>query len=307
MRIAIYSDVHGNYPALKAFMKHSVEKNVNCYEFLGDAVNYGGKPQECLDEIIKLGLIGHIKGVDIDTDPASFDLEFIEEVYASKLQGKILLGNNDAACCHLEDPDYFSTAARESALITRDNLLSEWHKAFLRERPMEAPMNICNEEVNSDNPDKVIPVRYNHSAPGNLSLGEWHYVKPETNIEHIESYFDSFDERIVFVGHSHIPCAFVKVNKNIMPVSFPMPTKNYDKAIVNVGAIGQPRYGHKQGAYVIVDSITKTIELEWFDYDIQEAVSDIIQAKLPIQNAQRLKHGRVIKPPKLVKKTETQI
>jgi len=307
MRIAIYSDVHGNYPALKAFMRHSVEKDVNCYEFLGDAVNYGGKPQECLDEIIKLGLVGHVKGVDVDTDPTIFDLDFIEEVYASKLQGKILLGNNDAACCHLEDPDYFSTTARESALITRDNLLSEWHKSFLRARPMEAPMNICNEGVDQENPDRVIPVRYNHSAPGNLSLGEWHYVKPETNIEYIESYFDTFTERITFVGHSHIPCAFVQVGGNIIPVTFPMPTKNFDKAIVNVGAVGQPRYGHKQGAYVIVDSVSKTIELEWFDYDIQEAVSDIIQAKLPIQNAQRLKHGRVIKPPRPSKRIEKQL
>ena len=289
MRIAIYSDVHGNYPALRAFMKHSVMKKVGCYEFLGDAVNYGGKPQECVDEIIKLGLIGHVKGVDID---------FIEQVYATKLQGKILLGNNDAACCNLEDPDYFSGAAKESALITRDNLLSEWHKAFLGSRPMEAPMNICNETVSEDNPDRVIPVRYNHSAPGNLSLGEWHYIKPETNIEYIESYFDSFSERIIFVGHSHIPCAFVQVNSNIMPVTFPMPTKSYDKAIVNVGAVGQPRYGRKQGSYVIVDSVAKTIELEWFDYDIQEAVTDIMKAKLPIQNAQRLKHGRVIKSPK---------
>ena len=70
MRIAIFADTHGNLPALQAFMKDSFNKGVQCYQFLGDAVNYGGKPQECIDEIIKLGLISHVRGIDINTDPA---------------------------------------------------------------------------------------------------------------------------------------------------------------------------------------------------------------------------------------------
>lgn len=295
MRIAIYSDTHGNLPALEAFKKHSAARGVQCYEFLGDAVNYGGKPEECLDEIIKLGLVGHVKGIDAFTDPANLDREFIEQVYKNQLQGKILLGNNDAACCGLEDPDYFADCARDSAHITRKHLLSEWHQKFLRERPMEAPMNICNETVDKDDEDWTVPVRYNHSAPGNLSLGEWHYVKPTTNIEYIEYYFDFFDERICFVGHSHIPCAFVQVNGQAFPVTFPMPTKNYDKAIINVGSIGQPRQGKTESSYVIIDTVTKTIDLEWFSYDIRSAMNDILNANLPDQNAQRLLKGRVIK------------
>lgn len=295
MRIAVYSDAHANLPALEAFIKDSAAKGVQCYEFLGDAVNYGGKPQDCLNEIIKLGLVGHVKGIDAFTPSASIDLDFIESVYAKQLQGKILLGNNDAACCGLEDPDYFAGCARDSALITRDKLLSDWHQKFLRERPMEAPMNICNETVEQDNEDRAIPVRYNHSAPGNLTLGEWHYVKPKTNIEYIEYYFDFFDERICFVGHSHIPCAFVKVNGQVFPVTFPMPTKSYEKALINVGSIGQPREGKTDGSYVIIDSVTKTITLEWFTYDIRAAMNDVLNAQLPDQNAQRLLHGRVMK------------
>lgn len=295
MRIAIYSDAHANLPAVEAFIKDSAKKGVQCYEFLGDAVNYGGKPQECLNEIIKLGLVGHVKGVNAFTDFSTLDIGFIESVYANQLQGKILLGNNDAACCGLEDPDYFVGCARDSAIITRKHLLSDWHQKFLRERPMEAPMNICNESVPNGHEDRTIPVRYNHSAPGNLALGEWHYVKPKTNIEHIEYFFDYFKERICFVGHSHIPCAFVQVNGQTLPVTFPLPTKNYDKALINVGSVGQPREGKTEGSYVIVDSVTRSINVEWFSYDIRSAMNDILNAKLPDQNAQRLLHGRVIK------------
>lgn len=295
MRIAIYSDAHGNMPAMEAFIKDSAAKDVQCYQFLGDAVNYGGKPQECLDEVIKLGLVGHVKGVDAFTDPATLDRKFVQSVYKNQLLGKILLGNNDAACCGLEDPDYFAGAAQESAIITRKHLLSEWHQEFLRNRPMEAPMNIRNEEAEKGDEDWFIPVRYNHSAPGNLALGEWHYIRPDTNMEHLEYYMDYFPERIFFVGHSHVPYNYVKVDNEIFPACFPMPTKGFDKAIVNVGSIGQPRNGKKDGSYVIIDSVTKSIDLEWFTYDIKTAMNHIFDAKLPEQNAQRLFHGRVIK------------
>jgi len=295
MRLAVYSDVHGNLPAMKAFIKHSVDRDVQGYEFLGDAVNYGGKPQECLDEIIKLGLVGHYKEITPFTDFSTLDRGFIESAYNGPLQGKILLGNNDAACCGLEDPYYFSGYARDSAVITKGNLLSEWHLRFLRGRPMAAPMNICNETADEDDPDRVVTVRFNHSAPGDLVLGNWQYVKPETNMEYIEYFFECFEERICFVGHSHIPCAFVLADGQMFPVDFPLPTKNYDQAIISVGAVGQPRRGKTQGSYVIVDTVRKSIDLEWFEYDIQKAMADILDAKLPEQNAQRLLYGKVTK------------
>jgi predicted phosphodiesterase len=295
MKLAVYSDVHGNLPALKAFIRHSVECGVRGYEFLGDAVNYGGKPEECLDEIIKLGLVGHFEEVTPDTDPSTLSRTFLERVYNGPLQGKILLGNNDAACCGLEDPYYFSGYAKDSALITKNTLLSEWHQKFLRSRPMAAPMNICNEAAEEGDPDRVVTVRYNHSAPGDLVLGDWQYVKPETNMEYIEYFFEKFDERICFVGHSHIPCGFVLVEGQMIPVAFPIPTKNYDKAIISVGSVGQPRRGQTRGSYVIVDTVRKTIDLEWFEYDIQRAMADILDTKLPEQNAQRLLYGKVTK------------
>ena len=74
-----------------------------------------------------------------------------------------------------------------------------------------------------------------------------------------------------------------------------MPTKNYDKAIINVGSTGQPRFGETRGSYAILDSVEKTITLEFFSYDIKAAMVDIFNAKLPEQNAQRLLQGRVIK------------
>jgi predicted phosphodiesterase len=290
MRIAVYSDVHGNLPAMKAFIKHSAEKNIQYYVFLGDAVNYGGKPQECLDEIIKLGLVGHFQEINALTDASTIQNSFAEKIYAEQLQGKILLGNNDAVCCGLEDPGYFADHAKASAILTRDKLLSEWHKAFLRSLPIEAPMNVFNHDVPDGHEDRVITIRFNHSSPGSYALGEWHYIRPTTNMEYLEYFFDRFTEKICFVGHSHIPCAFVQAEGQILPVSFPMPTKHYDKAIINVGTVGQPR-GHTYGCYVVLDAEKKVIELEWFQYNIRQAMQDIYDAGLPEYNARRLLSG----------------
>ena len=293
MRIAIYSDVHANLPAIQAFMRHSAQQGVNFYQFLGDAVNYGGKPQDCLDEIIKLGLIGHVQGITTETDAKSIDRGLITEYFSKPLYGKILLGNNDAACCGLESPDYFSDLARDSSLITCD-LLSDWHKKFLSSLPMEVPMNIRNESVPEGANEWVLSIRHNHSAPGDISLGNWQYIKPNINNEYLEYYFNYFPERICFVGHSHTPCAFVQLNGSIVPVNFPMPTVNYTKGIVNVGSVGQPRYGANSASYIILDSVKKSIELEYFRFDVHTAINDIRNAGFPEQNAERLIHGRVM-------------
>jgi predicted phosphodiesterase len=290
MRIAVYSDVHSNLPALNAFIKHSVEKGVQYYVFLGDAVNYGGKPQECLDEIIKLGLVGHVPDINALTEATSIQKTFSENIFAGELHGKILLGNNDAACCGLEDPAYFADHAKTSAIMTRDRLLSEWHKKFLRSLPIEAPMNIYNHDMPDGHEDRVIKIRFNHSSPGSCSLEEWHYIRPTTNLEHLEHFFNCFNEKICFVGHSHLPCAFVQVDGQIFPVSFPMPTKTYDKAIINVGTVGQPR-GNTLGSYVIIDAEQRSIDIEWFKYDIKQAMQDIYDAQLPEHNAKRLLSG----------------
>ncbi|MFO7884860.1 MAG: metallophosphoesterase family protein [Desulfobacteraceae bacterium] len=48
MRIAVFSDVHSNEEALRAFIEHSITRKINRYVCLGDIVGYGASPNSCI-------------------------------------------------------------------------------------------------------------------------------------------------------------------------------------------------------------------------------------------------------------------
>lgn len=53
MKYAIFSDIHGNLPALKAILADIKKENIDNIIFLGDAIGIGPNPKECLDLLLK--------------------------------------------------------------------------------------------------------------------------------------------------------------------------------------------------------------------------------------------------------------
>ena len=53
MKVAIFTDIHGNKEALKAIIDDIKKENINEIICLGDVVALGPKPSECLDMIIE--------------------------------------------------------------------------------------------------------------------------------------------------------------------------------------------------------------------------------------------------------------
>jgi diadenosine tetraphosphatase ApaH/serine/threonine PP2A family protein phosphatase len=54
MRIALFSDVHGNLEALQACLSHAGEQRPDRYAFLGDLVGYGADPGAVVDIVAAL-------------------------------------------------------------------------------------------------------------------------------------------------------------------------------------------------------------------------------------------------------------
>ncbi len=48
MRVAVLSDLHGNYPALEAVINHAWKEKVDDFLVLGDVVGYGPHPSQCV-------------------------------------------------------------------------------------------------------------------------------------------------------------------------------------------------------------------------------------------------------------------
>ena len=103
MRIAILSDIHGNLEALEAVMESLETQPIDEIWFLGDAVGYGGDPEETSRLLAKTGLACAVRG------------------------------NHDKVVAGIEEPVGFSPIARDAALRTRDLVSSEtldWLRAL---------------------------------------------------------------------------------------------------------------------------------------------------------------------------------
>ena len=84
MKIAVFSDIHGNLKALKAVLEQIKEKKADRIVFLGDVFQRGKEETECLDLLRDSGIIcikGNCElyvqhGVDIDPD-----VEYLRDYY----------------------------------------------------------------------------------------------------------------------------------------------------------------------------------------------------------------------------------
>lgn len=99
MRIAIISDIHGNYLALEKVFADIDRQDVDEVICLGDIVGYGPMPNECVELVKERSLIS-------------------------------LMGNHDAAALGKDSIDTFNTNAQKAIIWTKD-ILSEEAKQYL--------------------------------------------------------------------------------------------------------------------------------------------------------------------------------
>ena len=96
MRTLILSDIHGNLPALRAILE--VESDFNRCLFLGDVVDYGPFPKECiafLDARMTLGVLGnHDNAIARNADCGCRD-DFIRLSEETRAWHKSLLGADE--------------------------------------------------------------------------------------------------------------------------------------------------------------------------------------------------------------------
>jgi diadenosine tetraphosphatase ApaH/serine/threonine PP2A family protein phosphatase len=118
-----------------------------------------------------------------------------------------------------------------------------------------------------------------HSSP--RSPESWDYI---VSADDATTAFRHFEEKICFIGHTHIPGLFTQIGraKSI--------TRN-EQYLANVGSVGQPRDGNPMLAFGIFDSTAWEYELIRSEYDIQVAADKIVRAGLPQELGYRLMYG----------------
>lgn len=254
---AVISDIHGNLEALQTALEDIDRRSIKTIYCLGDVIGYGGSPRECLDLVI---------------ERCAFSL----------------CGNHDQAVFY--EPTNFNVGAERAAYWTRQVLEDEPNKAA-RDRRWEVLGRLpIRREI-----EGLLMVHASPRRPIN------EYLFPEDVYTNPGKILDNFkrldeDQMACLVGHTHVPGVFLDDPCFDSPNE--LPENNFytitadEKAIINIGSIGQPRDRDPRLCYVVAyrrgeepegyepppagtDEYSLTLEFVRLEYDIEKAARKI--------------------------------
>jgi len=254
---AIISDIHANVEALNVAFADIDRRSIKQVYCLGDIVGYGASPAECLDMVIERCAVA-------------------------------LCGNHDQAV--LYEPTNFNVGAERAAYWTRQVLENEPNKARRNKR-----WEILGRLPASFEDKGLLMVHASPRRPVN------EYIFPEdvyTNPSKIMANFERLQEqhKACVVGHTHVPGLFLDDPYFDPPSELPdvnlYTITDDEKAIINVGSIGQPRDHDPRLCYTVFyekgetpegyeppevedDGYCLTVEFVRLEYDVEKAARKI--------------------------------
>lgn len=92
--------------------------------------------------------------------------------------------------------------------------------------------------------------------------------------------------KLCFIGHTHVPVVTTidpdteEVLMDYIRGSQIIPLHDVQKAIVNVGSVGQPRDDDYRACYAVLDG--ETVEFRRVEYDVGETTRKIIEAGVAV-------------------------
>ena len=256
---AVISDIHSNLEALTAVLADIKKRGIKTIYCLGDVIGYGPNPKECLDLVIE------------------------------KTKWCVM-GNHDYAT--LYEPTNFNYGAEQASFWTREVLETErqmlsrykWWR-FLGKLPMRRTLKAklgTNTAI----------IDFLHASP-RKPINE--YIFPDdvyTNPVKVRVLFEQV-KHICFIGHTHLPGVFLDEPDFYPPdeLNDVYPIVDDEKAIINIGSVGQPRDKDNRASYVYVDG--NEVNFVRLQYDFETTAKKIMATEqLDNFQAERLKEGR---------------
>ncbi len=186
------------------------------------------------------------------------------------------IGNHDAAVLGRLDTSYFNSFARAAIHWTAPQL-----------RPSDYQFLNSLELVEEREHYTVVH--------GSMHMPEqFGYVV--SVVEALES-FEHQKTRLCFVGHSHVPAIYLRRDESprdvhVVPHSeAEISYRGFDRVLMNVGSVGQPRDEDSRAAYGLVDTDLEIASIRRVQYDIEGVQKKILEAGLPDVLANRLALG----------------
>jgi diadenosine tetraphosphatase ApaH/serine/threonine PP2A family protein phosphatase len=230
---AVISCIHGNLPALEAVLDHIRGQRIDRIICLGDAIGYGPWPVECLDLV-----------------RARCEV--------------VLCGNHEVAV--LTQAFGFHAHARDAIDRTREMLAPGVPEECGRKERWEYLRGLGDRFLE----DGVLYVHGSPRDPVIECVEETDTLEDaQSQCSKLRSIFALVD-RACFVGHSHNPGIITGGFRFVRPEELPEATYRLpeaDKALVNVGSVGQPRDGDPRACYATLDGCTVRFHRVPYDVD----------------------------------------
>ena len=243
MPTAVISDIHANAEAVRAVLADIESRGIQKIVCLGDIVGYGPDPLECVD-LVRQRCVWS------------------------------LMGNHDFGV--LYEPTNFNPGAESAAFWTREQFAKEPDEKLLAERyEFLGRLRVrIVEQIGADGIEFVktdgsgsknegpsvqpagspIPLLAVHGSP-RRPINEYIFPDDAQNTpEKLEAIFERVD-RLCIVGHTHVPGVFTNEPDFYPPSELGDNCYKFiegEKAVINVGSVGQPRDGDPRASYVIL-------------------------------------------------------
>lgn len=266
---AILSDLHSNQPALEVALADARARGARRYVCLGDMIGYGADPCFVLDWVMRAC-------VSDARDPDAPDTVLAD--------GLCLRGNHEEAL--LESAADFNPKAKAAIEWTREEILrrsSSGGPDYFDFIDRLAPVDVTSDEV----------AMFAHGSPCD-PVREYMVPRDIQDPVKMKRNFAAMQRDVCFVGHSHVPAIYYQDGRLYRPNGTSGPYElgfsSENRAIVNVGSVGQPRDGDPRLSYVLFDG--RTITFVRLAYDHASAAAAIRAVNLPESLAERLARGR---------------
>ncbi|GAC1386327.1 MAG: metallophosphoesterase family protein [Ginsengibacter sp.] len=256
MRIALFSDVHANLPALESCLKSIDEQNPDAIYCLGDLVGYNLWPNEVIDQIRKR---------KIPTIAGNYD------------QG-IGLNINECGCAYKTDHD--KEMGKISISFT-NSIVKDEERKYLRTLPSHIRLEF---QLNNDKLTLLLV----HGSPRKIN----EYLFEEREEKSLLRILEQADADIMCFGHTHKPYHRILQSEEAGKIHF---RHAINIGSVGKPKDNNPLGGYvlitinENSSTVKKDSIH--VEFIRFEYDVEKSAKAIEDSPLPNEYAEMLRLG----------------
>ena len=192
-----------------------------------------------------------------------------------------LLGNHDQGA--LFDPEGFNSGAERAIFWTRSQLEASGGNSSDRHRRWDFLGELPRNHQDGD-------LLFVHGSPRN-PLNEYVFPEDIYNKRKLEKIF-ALVRRHAFQGHTHVPGVFTESCNFFSPEELNCEYRlTEEKAMVNVGSVGQPRDGDPRACYVVLGD--DLVQFRRVEYPVEKTIEKIYAVpELDNFLGDRLRDGR---------------